>query len=258
MSASDYTTASKMASSTFGGGPNRPVFVFPGNLDFYLEDQTTHKRVLTLYNPYDSDIIFKGETSLNIIFCSWIIWHFFLIVLCNNPKKYAVVEPEGRIAAQKCIDIVVRHVAVSPSAVQQTDKFRIQIFEDNSPGEVVGKRDVLATLHPGVYPQGKSLMLEDTKKSFVLKSLANEETKNFICIIYDVKICKIEVTNWQLDFFFTGVPDPSDSRHSASLPHHRANAAALMAPHGSSNETGNYANTLNEHSSIGKFSTFQS
>jgi len=175
MSASDYTTASKMASSTFGGGPNRPVFAFPGNLDFYLEDQTTHKRVLTLYNPYDSDIIFK--------------------VLCNNPKKYAVVEPEGRIAAQKCIDIVVRHVAVSPSAVQQTDKFRIQIFEDNSPGEVVGKRDVLATLHPGV-------------------------------------------------------PDPSDSRHSASLPHHRANAAALMAPQGSSNETGNYANTLNEHSSI--------
>jgi len=170
-----------MASSTFGGGPNRPVFVFPGNLDFYLEDQTTHKRVLTLYNPYDSDIIFK--------------------VLCNNPKKYAVVEPEGRIAAQKCIDIVVRHVAVSPSAVQQTDKFRIQIFEDNSPGEVVGKRDVLATLHPGV-------------------------------------------------------PDPSDSRHSASLPHHRANAAALMAPQGSSNETGNYANTLNEHSSIGKFRLF--
>ena len=106
-----------------------------------------------------------------------------------------MVEPEGRIAAQKCIDIVVRHVAVSPSAVQQTDKFRIQIFEDNSPGEVVGKRDVLATLHPGVYPQGKSLMLEDTKKSFVLKSLANEETKNFTCIIYDVKICKIEVTN---------------------------------------------------------------
>ena len=62
MPASDsMSTASKMASSTFGGGPNRPVFVFPGNLDFYLEDQTTHKRVLTLYNPYDSDIIFKGK-----------------------------------------------------------------------------------------------------------------------------------------------------------------------------------------------------
>ena len=47
------------------------------------------------------------------------------------------------------IDIVVRHVAVSPSSVQQTDKFRIQIFDEASPDEVVGKRDVLATLHPG-------------------------------------------------------------------------------------------------------------
>ena len=83
-----------------------------------------------------------------------VLKNYSVSVLCNNPKKYAVVEPEGRIAAQKCIDIVVRHVAVSPSAVQQTDKFRIQIFEDSSPGEVVGKRDVLATLHPGVYPQG--------------------------------------------------------------------------------------------------------
>ena len=41
-------------------GP-RPVFVFPGSLDFYLEDQSTHKRVLTLYNPYDVDILFKGK-----------------------------------------------------------------------------------------------------------------------------------------------------------------------------------------------------
>ena len=57
--ASDTTTASKMASGI--QGPNRPVFVFPANLDFYLEDQTTHKRVLTLYNPYETDIIFKGE-----------------------------------------------------------------------------------------------------------------------------------------------------------------------------------------------------
>jgi hypothetical protein len=29
--------------------------------DFYLEDPTTHKRVLTLYNPYDQDITFKGK-----------------------------------------------------------------------------------------------------------------------------------------------------------------------------------------------------
>ena len=33
-----------------------------------------------------------------------------LQVLCNNPKKYAVVEPEGRIMGQKCVDIVIRFV----------------------------------------------------------------------------------------------------------------------------------------------------
>merc|ERR1712223_2156297 len=100
----------KMAGAPIPGP--RPVFVFPGSLDFYLEDQSTHKRVLTLYNPYDVDILFK--------------------VLCNNPKKYAVVEPEGRILGQKCVDIVVRHVAVSPVAVQQTDKFRIHIYDTAS------------------------------------------------------------------------------------------------------------------------------
>ena len=73
-----------------------------------------------------------------------------VLVLCNNPKKYAVVEPEGRILGQKCTDIVVRHVAVSPVAVQQTDKFRIHIYDSASPdAEVAGKRDILATLHPG-------------------------------------------------------------------------------------------------------------
>ena len=61
-----------------------------------------------------------------------------------------MVEPEGRILGQKCTDIVVRHVAVSPVAVQQTDKFRIHIYDSASPeAEVAGKRDILATLHPG-------------------------------------------------------------------------------------------------------------
>ncbi len=59
------TAASQMASGANSG--LRPVFVFPGNLDFYLEDQTTHKRVLTLYNPYDTEIIFKGQFSSDLI-----------------------------------------------------------------------------------------------------------------------------------------------------------------------------------------------
>ena len=42
----------------------KPVFVFPGSIDFYLEDQTTHKKIITIYNPYDQDITFKGKVPL--------------------------------------------------------------------------------------------------------------------------------------------------------------------------------------------------
>ena len=68
------------ATASGGSGPARPVFVFPGNLDFYLEDQTTHKRVLTLYNPYDTDITFKG-----IRFCMtfYVLWF-----ACCRERKY--------------------------------------------------------------------------------------------------------------------------------------------------------------------------
>lgn len=37
-----------------------PIFVFPQNITFYLDDQSTHKQVLTLYNPYDFPVKFKG------------------------------------------------------------------------------------------------------------------------------------------------------------------------------------------------------
>ena len=55
------SSGSSGAGGAGGGAAPRPVFVFPGALDFYLEDQTTHKRVLTIYNPFDVDIFFKGE-----------------------------------------------------------------------------------------------------------------------------------------------------------------------------------------------------
>lgn len=38
-----------------------PVFVFPEELKFVEEDQSSHKQVLTLYNPYDFNIRFEGE-----------------------------------------------------------------------------------------------------------------------------------------------------------------------------------------------------
>ncbi|XP_023325926.1 motile sperm domain-containing protein 1 isoform X2 [Eurytemora carolleeae] len=119
-----------------------PVFVFPVQLDFYYDDQTTHKRVVTIYNPYEFDVTFK--------------------VLCNNPKKYAVVEPEGRISGQKCVDIVIRHVAVSPQSVETTDKFRIHMFEEGT-SEILGKKDVLAILHPGL-PEAESASLGNKQR----------------------------------------------------------------------------------------------
>lgn len=129
-----------------------PVFVFPVQLDFYYEDQTTHKRVVTIYNPYEFDVTFK--------------------VLCNNPKKYAVVEPEGKIFGQKCVDIVIRHVAVSPQTCETTDKFRVHMFEEGNT-ELLGKKDILATLHPGPPPaESSSLGTQQRKTLGVLSSLA--------------------------------------------------------------------------------------
>jgi len=144
------TTSSAAPSGILDG--KVPVFVFPVQLDFYYEDQTTHKRVVTIYNPYEFDVTFK--------------------VLCNNPKKYAVVEPEGKIFGQKCVDIVIRHVAVSPQTCETTDKFRIHMFEEGS-SELLGKKDILATLHPGPPPaESSSLGTQQRKTLGVLSSLA--------------------------------------------------------------------------------------
>jgi len=138
-----------MSNISSGGGSgssimdgNMPVFVFPLQVDFYLDDQTTHKRVVTIYNPFDFDVTFK--------------------VLCNSPKKYAVVEPEGRIDGQKCVDIVIRHVAISPQYIDTTDKFRIHMFEEGT-SELLGKRDILAVLHSG-QPEAESASLGNKQR----------------------------------------------------------------------------------------------
>lgn len=39
---------------------NFPVFVFPVSLEFYLNARHTHKQLLTVYNPYDFSVNFKG------------------------------------------------------------------------------------------------------------------------------------------------------------------------------------------------------
>ena len=56
--ATSMSTSSGAATSGILDG-KVPVFVFPVQLDFYYEDQTTHKRVVTIYNPYEFDVTFK-------------------------------------------------------------------------------------------------------------------------------------------------------------------------------------------------------
>ncbi|XP_076390121.1 motile sperm domain-containing protein 1 isoform X1 [Megachile rotundata] len=105
-----------------------PVFVFPQSITFFLDDQSTHKQVLTLYNPYDFPIKFK--------------------VLCTAPNKYKVVDPEGTIKARCCVDIVVRHTSLVLSNCNVVDKFRIQM-QEHPTKQAIGKRDVEAKLLPG-------------------------------------------------------------------------------------------------------------
>jgi len=101
-----------------------PVFVFPTTLNFYIDDQSSHKQVLTLYNPYEFTVLFK--------------------VLCNNPTKYNVVETEGLIKSKCCIDIVIRVIDYH-QVVHREDKFRIHVYEHGLP-KLLGKKDILAVL----------------------------------------------------------------------------------------------------------------
>ena len=40
---------------------NVPVFAFPTTLSFIENDKSSYKRILTIYNPYDFTVRFKGE-----------------------------------------------------------------------------------------------------------------------------------------------------------------------------------------------------
>jgi len=112
-----------------------PVFVFPTSLNFYTDDPSSHKQVLTLYNPYEFTVLFK--------------------VLCNNPSKYNVVEPEGLINSKCCIDIVIRVTDPQTTNYEREDKFRIHIYELGCP-KLLGKKDVVALLNDKCDDVGKN------------------------------------------------------------------------------------------------------
>ncbi|CAG9856550.1 unnamed protein product [Phyllotreta striolata] len=105
-----------------------PVFVFPNALKFYLSTKSSHKQLLTLYNPYDFPVRFK--------------------VLSTAPNKYAVIDPEGNIGPRMLVDIVIRHTNPCSNNCNVVDKFRISM-QDHVTKQLLGKRDIEATLMPG-------------------------------------------------------------------------------------------------------------
>ncbi|XP_077538411.1 uncharacterized protein LOC144150983 isoform X2 [Haemaphysalis longicornis] len=62
-----------------------PVIVCPSELEFYLDQQESHKQVLTIYNINDFTL------------------HF--VLQSNAPRRYAVPEPEGVIYAHCFVDV---------------------------------------------------------------------------------------------------------------------------------------------------------
>ncbi|CAJ0947311.1 unnamed protein product [Ranitomeya imitator] len=105
-----------------------PVFVFPPALDFYADEQSSHKQVLTLYNPFPRGLRYK--------------------VLSTAPLRYTVIDAEGIVRPNSCIDIVTRHRDIRARHYGTMDRFRVEVWEEGGGRAVVGSKDIPATLHP--------------------------------------------------------------------------------------------------------------
>ncbi|CAK8684751.1 motile sperm domain-containing protein 1-like [Clavelina lepadiformis] len=101
-----------------------PIFVSPDKLLFYSDDGESHKRVLTVYNPYDFPVSFK--------------------VLSTAPDCYIVSETRGRIKQHCCIDIVIRRSNFDSPTVGISNKFRVEIYQiDQSPSLLQASSNLL-------------------------------------------------------------------------------------------------------------------
>ncbi|XP_031136088.1 motile sperm domain-containing protein 1 isoform X2 [Sander lucioperca] len=130
-----------------------PVFVFPTELIFYADEQTSHKQVLTLYNPYEFALKFK--------------------VLCTAPNKYTVVDATGAVKPQCCVDIVIRHRDVRACHYGVYDKFRLQVSEQ-SQRKALGRKEVTATLRPSASQEPPSPRPQDEERK-VKEQFADSE-----------------------------------------------------------------------------------
>ncbi|XP_041981219.1 motile sperm domain-containing protein 1-like [Aricia agestis] len=135
---------------------NFPVFVFPVSLEFYLNARHTYKQLLTVYNPYEFSVNFK--------------------VLCTSPNKFTVIDPEGVIAPQSCIDIIVRYTQPSASHCNTTDKFRITMYDRNTQ-QALGKRDIPTKLIDGEPSNTNPESLGDNFHPLASRSTPQKQTE---------------------------------------------------------------------------------
>ncbi|XP_043273492.1 motile sperm domain-containing protein 1-like isoform X2 [Venturia canescens] len=175
-----------------------PVFVFPQNITFFLDDQLSHKQVLTLYNPYDFPVKFK--------------------VLCTAPNKYKVMDPEGTIKSRCCVYILIRHTALMIANCNIIDKFRVQMQEHPNK-QAIGWRDVEARLLNGTKDstgrstpdpgQFQQLPAQETRqqRSYALltQNRSSHRGTNFVALIAGI-VCII------------GLLLPTEGDHSPKIP----------------------------------------
>lgn len=122
------------------GKSSLPVFVFPSELVFHSQHRNSHRRVLTLYNPYNFTISFK--------------------ILCTAPSLYKVVDAEGQVRAKSCVDLVVRHLDVSRRNWGRRDRFLLEIRGGGQDGE----REICAELRGGEQDRGGGEVEPDRRK----------------------------------------------------------------------------------------------
>ena len=80
------------------------VRTFINSLTPFVDDPASFSQVLTLYNPYEFAVRYKGRRrsspSIDLITpCT------YASVLCTASQKYAIVEPQGEIRAQHSVDL---------------------------------------------------------------------------------------------------------------------------------------------------------
>lgn len=125
------TIRSSMAAAAAAvGRPKRlPVFVSPDELQFVSEEESSHKQILTLFNPYDFNIRFK--------------------VRSNAPHKFTVMDSQGVMTAGCFVDLVVCHRLANIGPYNVSDKLRIELFHnhrDSGGGKPIGWKLITASL----------------------------------------------------------------------------------------------------------------